>query len=51
MKERTAVAQSTAAKAAADKAAADQSATALAAASARVDKWKAAMLVTRNSAK
>ena len=51
VKERTALAQSTAAKAVADKTAADQAAAAVTAASARVDKWKAAMLVTRNSAK
>jgi hypothetical protein len=51
VKERTALAQSTAAKAAADKTAADQAAAAVAAAAARVDKWKAAMLVTRKAQK
>jgi hypothetical protein len=51
VKERAALAQSAAAKAAADKSAADQAAAALAVASARVDKWKAALLVTRNAQK
>jgi WD40 repeat protein len=51
VKERTAQAQAASAKAAADKAVADQAAAALAAAAARVDKWKAAMLVTKNSSK
>jgi hypothetical protein len=51
VKERTASAQTAAAKAAADKTAADQAAATLAVASTRVDKWKAALLVTRNGQK
>jgi hypothetical protein len=51
VKERTSLVQSSAAKAAADKTAADQAAGAVTAAAARVDKWKAALLVTRKAQK
>jgi hypothetical protein len=51
VKERTAAAQTAAAKAAAEKAAADQAAAAMTAASARVDKWKSAMLLSGKAQK
>ena len=51
VKERTAAAQTAAAKAAGDKAAADQAATAMMAASARVDKWKSALLLSGKAQK